>query len=207
MPQANKKLKLIKALIRRRFQTIAIDPAWIGFLQYPEFRDSQRVIARPKTRALAGDWDREIGVKVYWCSVYESVPEISRGMVPLHNYAFYEALQHHFVGGRRWQETEWYQWMLERQQASPVRRYETPWDMEQRLDLLDSLYQQFIEGNYRNDPVDRPIVNIGRGGRIALEDGRHRLCVARVAGVKEIQVDVNVIHDDSQWLAEWLTNV
>ncbi len=196
MAQDNKKQRLLRTLVPRRYRRVSIDPGNVGYIQYPEFRDSQRILARPKTRALAGDWDQTIDRKVFWCSVYEPASDDVCGMVPLDNYVFYQSLQAHFVDGASWQTTSWYQWMVERQRNNPIRRYSTGEEVAERLDFLDKLHAAFSSGLYQDDPVDRPVINIGRDGRMAVEDGRHRLCVARVAGLKEFFVDVNVVHAD-----------
>ncbi len=199
MVQTNQARRLLQTVFRRRFETIVLNPRDVGYIQYPEFRDLQQILMRPKTRRLGGDWDRPLNTTVYWCSVYEPAVESGRGMVPLARYEFYKALELHFLDGQSWEATAWYRWMVNRKESVPVRRYATSAEMQQRLSLLDSLYAEFRTGNYLDDPIDRPIVNIGREGRIALEDGRHRLCVARLAGVKEIRVDVDVVHTGAQW--------
>jgi hypothetical protein len=196
MAQENKKLRLLRTIVRRRYKRIEIDPDNVGYIQYPEFRDSHRILARPKTRNLAGDWDQTINQEIFWCSVYEPAAEHVRGMVSLGNYVFYRSLEAHFNDGESWQATRWYRWMIDRQQNNPIRRYRTPDEVAERLDFLDKLHSDFRSGLYRDDPVDRPIINIGRDGRMAVEDGRHRLCVARVAGLREYLVDVNVVHAD-----------
>ena len=198
MAQENKKLRLLRAIVRRRYRRIKIDPGNVGYIQYPEFRDSHRILARPETRELAGDWDQTIEQEVFWCSVYEPAGENVCGMVPLSNYVFYRSLEAHFNDGEPWQATRWYCWMIGQQQSNPIRRYRTPDEVAERLDFLDKLHSDFKSGLYRDDPVDRPIINIGRDGRMAVEDGRHRLCVARVAGLNEFLVDVNVVHADTE---------
>ncbi len=196
MAQENKKLRLLRSIVRRRFQCICIDPANVNYIQYPEFRDSHRIFKRPATRQLDGGWDQTIDLEVFWCSVYEPAPDDVVGMVPLHNYAFYRSLEAHFNHGESWQDTRWYRWMIEQQQDNPIRRYKNQPEVAERLDFLDQLYADFSSGLYVDDPVDRPIINIGRQGKMAIEDGRHRLCVARVVGLKEFLVDVNVVHAD-----------
>jgi len=196
MVQENKKLRLLRTIVRRRYRHIRIDPDNVGYIQYPEFRDSHRILARPKTRELAGDWDQTIDQEVFWCSVYEPAAQHVCGMVSLNNYVFYRSLQAHFNDGESWQATRWYRWMIDQQQNNPIRRYRNRDEVAERLDFLDKLHSDFRSGLYRDDPVDRPIINIGRDGRMAVEDGRHRLCVARVAGLREFLVDVNVVHAD-----------
>ena len=196
MAQENKKLRLLRTIVRRRYRRITINPKNVGYIQYPEFRDSHRILARPKTRQLAGEWDQSIDLEIFWCSIYEPAPADVCGMVPMHNYVFYRSLQAHFDDGEPWQNTRWYRWMIDQQKDNPIRRYRTPDEVAERLDFLDKLHSDFRSGIYRDDPVDRPIVNIGRQARMAVEDGRHRLCVARVAGLSKFTVDVNVVHAD-----------
>jgi len=196
MAQENKKLRLFRSIVRRRYQRISIDPANVNYIQYPEFRDSHRILVRPRTRQLAGDWDQTIDHEVFWCSIYEPAPGGIAGMVPMHSYVFYQSLEAHFNDGEPWQVTSWYRWMIAQQQNNPVRRYRNEEEVAERLVFLDGLYADFKSGLYRDDPVDRPIINIGREGKMAVEDGRHRLCVARVAGLREFQVGVNVVHAD-----------
>lgn len=195
MVQQNNKQRLFRTLVPRRYRRICIDPENVRYIQYPEFRDSQRILARPKTRKLGGDWDQTIDQQVFWCSVYEPAEHVC-GIVPLSNYVFYQSLESHFNDGVPWQTTRWYHWMAEQQRNNPVRRYTTREEMAERLEFLDKLHADFKSGIYQDDPIDRPIINIGRHGRMAVEDGRHRLCVARVAGLKELFVDVNVVHAD-----------
>ena len=199
MVQTNQARKLLQTVLRRRFETVVLNPQDVGYIQYPEFRDSQQVLMRPKTRRLGGDWDIPVNRTMYWCSVYEPAAKSCRGMVPLARYEFYRSLELHFGDGQPWETTSWYQWMIERQTSAPVRRYATAAEVQERLSMLEQLYADFRAGRYIDDAVDRPIVNIGRDGRIALEDGRHRLCLARIAGVREIRVDVNVVHQDAQF--------
>lgn len=194
--QENKKVRLLRTVLRSRFRRIKIDPGKVGYLQYPEFRDSHRIFSRPKTRQLAGEWDQTIDPEVFWCSVYEPAPEQLRGMVPMRNYVFYQSLKAHFIDGEPWQDTRWYRWIIDQQQYNPVRRYRNKNEVAERLSFLDGLYSDFSSGMYRDDPVDRPVINIGRNKRMAIEDGRHRLCIARLAGLRVFLVNVNVVHAD-----------
>jgi len=198
MGSENRTLKLIKTIVGRSYQRMTIDPADIGYLQYPEFRSSHQLFIRPRTRRLAGNWDQEIDADVFWSSVYEPAREAARGMVPLHRYVFYRSLEAHFLDNEPWQDTRWYRWLVARQDNAPVRRYRNKDEMAERLEFLEKLYSDFKSGQYRDEAVSRPIINIGRQGRMAIEDGRHRLCMARVAGLKRLSVDVNIIHADTQ---------
>ncbi|MCG8542570.1 MAG: hypothetical protein MJE12_00025, partial [Alphaproteobacteria bacterium] len=57
------------------------------------------------------------------------------------------------------------------------------------------MFEAFRQGRYRSErPL--PIVNIGRKGKVAIEDGRHRLCLAKLAGVDRIKAKIGVAHRD-----------
>lgn len=75
-------------------------------------------------------------------------------------------------------------------------RYNTTEKIEKRLRFLDQLYVDCISGNYRRDHDDLPLINVGRDGRISIEDGRHRICVAKISGLSRIPVKVNAVHSD-----------
>ena len=57
------------------------------------------------------------------------------------------------------------------------------------------MYEYFKSGNFRDiDPY--PVVNIGREFRVSIEDGRHRLCLAKLLEVESIKVKVANVHQD-----------
>jgi hypothetical protein len=139
-----------------------------------------------------GDWDTVLDRKCFWGARYEDAKMLPSGMVQLENYQFLTALRDHFLDNKDWQETQWYRWVSENGPS----RYNTKEKTNARLRFLDQLYEDCISGkysqNYNND--DLPLINIGRGGRISIEDGRHRICVAKVAGIESIPVKINAVH-------------
>ena len=113
-------------------------------------------------------------------------------MVPLQNYGFLTALNQRFHHGAAWEDTEWYNWM---QRTGPS-RYNTAAKIKKRVQFLDTLYAECLSGAYRMQSDDPPLINIGRQGRIALDDGRHRICIAKVAGIARISVKINAVHPE-----------
>jgi hypothetical protein len=167
---------------------VEIDPARIEFIQFPEFH---KLGARAPS--AAGDWDRVLDRPCFWGARYEGGRGQDTGMVPLTNYRFLQALRAHFDEGVPWAETEWLQWMTEKGPS----RYNSEAKIGRRLQFLEQLYADCRSGAYRFDAEEPPLVNIGREGRIAIEDGRHRICVAKAARLPRILVEVNAVHPEA----------
>jgi hypothetical protein len=192
-------MKSVRALIfKRDYAKLPVCPADVGFIQYPEFRQRKWPFLTDRTRVMTGDWDQVLDRRLFYGSVYERQGNQQRGMIPLDNYEFFNSLQLRFVEGRQWRETAWVDWLYKQISAKrPVRRYETATAIDDRLAFLDQLYADCRVGNYRQDASDLPVVNIGRQGRIAIDDGRHRMCVAIIAGVDRLIAECRVIHPDA----------
>lgn len=85
------------------------------------------------------------------------------------------------------------QWMIKNAPS----RYKTKAAIERRLSLIETLYEACKTDKFRQSwhaEEDLPLVNIGREGQIAIEDGRHRICVAKVARLAQMPVRLNAIH-------------
>jgi len=198
MSGASLKQAIRQALFKRDYVRIAINPAEVGFIQYPEFRQRKRPFVTDTTQILAGDWDQPLERKLVYGSVYEPADNQQRGMIPLQRYGFFTSLQQRFVEGRQWHETAWVDWLtMQATSSHPVRRYQTADAIKSRLAFLDRLYADFRAGNYRQDAEDLPVVNIGRQGRTAIDDGRHRMCLAILAGVDRLIAECRVVHADA----------
>jgi hypothetical protein len=77
----------------------------------------------------------------------------------------------------------------------PIVRYARKEEIEARLFFIDDLFAQFRDGRVLNEQA-HPRVNIGREKRVAIDDGRHRLCLAKIAGLSRYRVTVSVLHRD-----------
>ncbi|MEM9351088.1 MAG: hypothetical protein AAGA47_12575 [Pseudomonadota bacterium] len=189
-------LRSLKALwkygLRAKSVTIRIAPQDIGFVQYPEFFwQPKHDKSRPMVRD--GDWDRVVAGRMYWSGRYEKLPENGAGMLSLENYVFFTSAREHFLNGVDWEETGWMAWV----RKTGIKRYRSEAEIGERLAFLERLYEDGVAGRFMNSERDYPLVNIGREGRIAIDDGRHRLCMAIIAGLSEVPVRVCCIHPEA----------
>lgn len=193
-------------------------PSDIQYLQFPEHWSYDRKKLKDiRTRTLDGDWDNINNFQsVYWSGVYE-IKGSQSSMVPIENYIFYRSCKDHFHGNIQWDKTDWVRWMVDREkQNQPISRYENQHRIAERLRMLESLYHEF--NGRAKDIVDTctflalkytklrrfivksmdvrglPVVNIGRGGRFSIEDGRHRLVIAKISNIHFILVRINAVH-------------
>lgn len=187
---------LWKQRIRQRSRTTmegAIDPhrtLWVdprairlaciwGPESYRKFDDRGTV--------LDGSWDRDV-------QEFESLD-------------VYRAMQDHFLDGRPWSETDYYQRVLGQVLGGYHKRGMTSRaDVDARCADLDRLYRTIRDEGYKALPTIRPrpfpwtgyedevSIRIGRDGDLLFEDGRHRLAIAKLLGVKRIPVKVTVRH-------------
>ena len=168
-----------------------IDLRSLGYLQFPEFFALRTPVSGG---GYTRNWDQPLDdATVCWSSRYEPDASAKTGFLPLRNYRFYQALHQRFVRNSCWTETVWYQWI---RQHRPL-RYETDADIRARLAMLDAMYRDFRTGGPSAALSSLPVVNIGGGNRISIDDGRHRLCVAKLAGIRQMTVRVHAVHPDA----------
>lgn len=141
---------------------------------------------------LRGNWDNTSLEIVNWSGVYES-SQYKTAMIPLDNYIFYQSLKERFEKGKPWNETRWVQWLYKNPKV--ISRYEDHKKIQTRLNMIDELYFSFLRNSYNLDIIPPPVVNIGRNKKISIEDGRHRICLAKIAKVKLIKVKIKFIHE------------
>lgn len=124
---------------------------------------------------------------------------------------FFRSLETRYVEDRPWDETPWYQAVLEAIEAGDRKwRCETVADLEQRCAYTDRLYEsmatqgyvpqrQLVEQGQGSFPLRDPIVSVGRDGElIHFRDGNHRLSLAKLIGVDAITVIVGLRHEEWQ---------
>ena len=175
-------------------KTIDFDPQDIGFIQYPEFfwqPDQNKNI----TSVISGNWDREIDAELYWSGKYETLDGARFGMISLDQYVFFNSLRDRFLRNKSWDDTGWLKWMRE---SNNIKRYETEEKIQERLRFLENLFDWFLAGNVEIFETDIPTINIGRGNRISIDHGRHRLCMSIIAGLSEIPVRVKTVHPEAR---------
>jgi len=120
----------------------------------------------------------------------------------------------HFVNSKTWEQTEYY-WRVLSQIKNGVhkRSMKNQEDLNRRVAYLDRLYEKIkTEGykpitevsdesniSYIERDEDEISIRIGRHGDLLFEDGRHRLTIAKILGIKRVPVKVTVRH--AKWFA------
>lgn len=119
------------------------------------------------------------------------------------------AFKERFIGGKDWEDTIFYQRVLDR-----INKGQFLWgcknklDWDRRCENLDLLYQNIKKEGYKSQReilleknIYNPMqaehevtVNIGRYGDLLFNDGAHRLSIAKLLGVKRIPVKITVRH-------------
>lgn len=127
----------------------------------------------------------------------------------------YKALEMRIKYGTNWEDTGYYMNMLREIKSGRVH-----WgcysqkDLDGRCHYLDLLIESIRERGYqpnymiklqgednklisKNQKISEEIaVNIGRHGQYLFQDGRHRLAIAKILGVKDVLVKVHVRHKE-----------
>ena len=142
---------------------------------------------KDRGQVLGGDWDRN--------------------RFPVEELYVMQSFREHFDGDRAWQETEYYQRNVEL-----IARGESKWGclsrehFDERCRFLDELYAEISTSGFKSqrelpgksgtgyELFDEVSACIDRDGRFLFEDGRHRFCIAKLAGVESIPVQITVRH-------------
>jgi len=158
---------------------------------------------------------------------YGDKGKIIGGDWDLSNYRFsdlavYEAIELRMRENIEWKETSFFRIVLARIQAGErLWRCSNKEDFVERCRYIDRLIDSIKEVGYRlnheilikgDDPSslakhpvvsDEITVNIGRDGAYLFQDGRHRLAVAQILGLKKVPVKILVRHASWQKLRDY----
>ena len=177
-------------------KVIHISPREINYAVVPRFK---RTLDYSISHVKGGSWDRhEQYNKIVYVSNYAG-HLAKRRLMPFADYPFYQSFREHFKLGRPWEETEFYRWLINNQYQN-VLRYETEAIIKKRLKELDRIFQSMRSEGYISateagvGKIHEISVDIGRNGQFLLDDGRHRLCMAKILDLESIPVRVFVRH-------------
>jgi len=135
----------------------------------------------------------------------------------------YQTFVEHFENGIPWEEIESYQRKLKKVRSGNSKRYPTVEAFERKYTLYDRLYNTFSQSEYltqkelTNNQATTGIgdgghaffplltgssiirheitVNVGRDGTLFLDDGSHRLLIARIAGLENVPIRIVARHE------------
>ena len=125
---------------------------------------------------------------------------------------FYKALERRMIYGGRWEDTDFYKRELaEIENGKRIWGCKNRQDWDKRCEYIDSLIQSIKKYGYHSDfklthsfgphgiflceeMLDQITVNIGRNGDYLFQDGRHRLGIVKLLGIKPIPIKVLVRH-------------
>lgn len=157
-------------------EVIFINPHRIKYAMKKEFG-----IYRFKGRVLGGNWDKNV--------------------VQFEEHVFYRSFYKRFKNNVKWEETEYYNRVLEQIRAGRIK-----WDCRNKEDLdircvkLDEIFRDMREQGYKKRwNEDEVCVNIGRNGELIFNNGRHRLIFSKLLEIQKIPVQITVRHKN--WVA------
>ena len=168
-----------------------VDPDKIEYaLVFSTFDEYDKI--RDRGKVIGGDWDQK------------RVKFTESGLVAYH------CLEDRFIRGMRWEETEFYQRVLDVLSiGKALWGWKNKAEFDERCKYLDSLFHDIKTNGFRsqqeirqeeNNPLsveDEITVRIGRDGALLFEDGQHRLAIAKLLDIDKIPIKITARH--SEW--------
>ena len=116
----------------------------------------------------------------------------------------YRSCVQHWQLGNPWEETEIVQLYVDRLENGIPCRFTSKEELLQRYHELDRIYEQIVtDGRLSTDRASLMKVSFLRDGTLAWgPDGRHRICMALVAGHKRMPARVGFVHPQAIELLE-----
>jgi len=179
-------------------QLLYIQPEQVKYVVWPGFYSD---LSREYTHIRSGTWDKSIVQKEtgHWDNFDR------RSLIPFEKYIPYRSFVEHFRDGVPWQETDYFKNATSDPERDRLGTTSSPrWE---KFEQWDDVYESMKEEGYKikedrsmslfNSPGDEILIDIGRDGQLILDDGRHRLMIAKILGINQIPVRVLVRHE--QW--------
>ncbi len=181
------------------YETITVNPDDVDYLVIPRF---QRILHNRGYHIRGGEWDTQIinQTLMFHADHNDSIKE--RGLLPFDNFNLYNSLEDRFINGCDWEDTAYYDWEIKMCEKGLRKGSESA--IKSGCERIDKLFKSVQKNGYQtqrdlSESVAYPnrhevMVNIGRHGGIFLDDGRHRLCIAKILNIDSIPVKVLVRH-------------
>ena len=177
------------------YKTYWIDPERIRLAWLPAYKiDPYDRIKSPIEELgliLGGDWDLET--------------------IPFEDLDVWQAFKAHFAEGRTWSDTVFYARIVKDiLTVRPRWGCKTVEEFDHRLQKFDAMFQEIKNNGFRAQTEiqsaagpygkeDEIIVHISREGDYLFANGRHRLSIAKLLGVKKVPVKIARRHEN--WVA------
>jgi len=183
----------LKLKIRGSFGSKYFDPSkiyWINpqKIEYCSLKGYGKWHHRGKI--IGGDWDQQ-KIRIVDLDVYK-------------------AFRDRFLYGKNWEDTEFYHRVLNEIYNGKVKwECKNKEEFDERCKYLDSLFRDIKNNGYKSQkeiskrvdnpykPYDEIAVSVNHDGKFLLEDGRHRLIIAKLLNIDKVPVQVIVRH--SKW--------
>jgi len=180
-----------------RSTVIHVNPSNIEHFVYPAFYRDIKL-----SRIEGGEWDKE-GVSK---TIRSHDRSAGRALFPIQEYDMYQSMYDHFENGKKWSNTEFYSIAKEKIKNNGTYYHgcATISELDSRFEYVDKLYEKIKADGYKssvqlgNGSKDEVIVNITKDGQIVMDDGRHRLFIAKILDLDSIPVWVHVRHKEWQ---------
>ncbi len=144
-------------------------------------RRSKEFKPQEQTQVMPGDWDT-------WNHTFEG------------SVIFYSSFKQLFESSMvisNWQKTAYYKYILKNMKDNPRWGCDTVEKIDARCKKLEEIFIDIRDNGWKDDnPIDRVGINLDRNGGILFNNGRHRLTFAKILGIKEIPVNINVQHTE-----------
>lgn len=183
------------------YKLLWIDPTNVEYFVHPGFYQDFRYGARIEN----GDWDIRKAADEHY---QDFSTDRKRQLFAFDDrYDYFVALRRCLINNAEWEDTEYYDRALSRlENGTYAHGCENEAEFKRRNLEVEKLFRSIQKNGYltqrelgnpnNNSPPEsgETMVNICRNGRIVLDDGRHRLIMARFLGIEKIPVRVLVRH-------------
>ena len=144
-----------------------------------------------KAKVIGGDWD------------------LPRNRKKFEDSGVYEAFCQRFLNHKSWEETAFYHRVLAQISGGQIKwGCKSREELDDRCKKLDELHQGIRNNGYKTQgelkassrgffEQDEITVSVARTGELLFTNGRHRLSIVKILGLKEVPIKVTVRH--SEW--------
>lgn len=171
------------------FEIIYIDPDDINKIIIPGFFREDRYTSRIKN----GEWDSR--------DTKTEKSARTREILDLEERSIYTSFKQRFESDFEWKDTERYQKGFEQiRETGSWKDHSSIESLSSTLNSYDSLYANIKKDGYKTQKelgetvLDEVLIDIGRDGKLILEDGRHRVIISKILKLQKIPVRVLVRH-------------